>query len=531
MKRLLALPVLLTLTIFATAQVPEVILTRPTAPNREALDRLGLTMAWRTQLNFPGKPDSHRSVQLLPAGVGVDLQIAVQSQSGTVYLLDAQTGDLLWNTPVGTPYWEGQPIAADRDNLYVTRKNVLFVLNRLNGRQRLYSVDRRGSRLTLGMILPSVPSVPPAAADKMLYLAQNDRTIAYEIPVFRAAEEFSLTEYGGLFKVTSVQPESVFAARFGDVIFTQEPLIYDSLISFVTTRGLFTVNRYKGNFQYEFKANGRVLAPAAQVEGMAYVGSDDATLYAVNLRAGRLEWRYLSPAVIRKQPHATDKFVFVFSEGHGMAMLDRATGLELWRQRDAAYFLSHTGRFVYAADRNGKLLVLDIRRGTALGQYNLGDWTVRLANEYTDRIYLASHDGQLMCLYPRENAAPLMNKTRAPIEDKGPPKKDGKGKEPPKEKEPEKEIEEKVGMRGFPPAPRALGGSHRERFLRHELLQGQVDWFAQLGAAGDRLGELHVRRPRREAGQLDGPPRPDGRDEILFHLPAACLLRRDGDFH
>ena len=69
MKRLAALAVLLNVTILPIASAqPGVIKTHPRAPSREVLDRLGLTLAWQTRINLTGKPDSFRSVQLLPAG-------------------------------------------------------------------------------------------------------------------------------------------------------------------------------------------------------------------------------------------------------------------------------------------------------------------------------------------------------------------------------------------------------------------------------------------------------------------------------
>jgi len=42
-------------------------------------------------------------------------------------------------------------------------------------------------------------------------------------------------------------------------------------------------------------------------------------------------------------------------------------------------------------------------RGTALATYNLTDWTISIANEWTDRVFLAANDGQVICLRHRDS--------------------------------------------------------------------------------------------------------------------------------
>lgn len=436
MKALLTTLLALTLVPVASAQSEGLIRTHPTRPSREALDRLNLSVAWHARLKLRERPDGIRSLQLL---AGADrMQIALQSLDGTVFLVDAQTGDVLWSTPVGAPYTEGKLLAFNEHNIFAFRKNLLYVLDRRNGRHRLYTVDK-GGRLDLGYPLPGVPSATPIAVDKFLYLPFSNRAVAYQIPLYEASELFAREEYGALFKVSSAQPEQVWGMKFPDIYFTFPPVRSGEQISYVTERGLLSLNRYNGDDRFEFNATARLAAPVGQHENIAYVPSGDGVLYAVNMTSGRLLWRNLGPSAITKEPYVTDSHVFVFHERNGLAMLDRSSGVEEWRSRDAASFLTHSDRFVYVMDRVGKLLVLDIRRGTALGQYDLSDWQVRVPNEYTDRIFLANHDGQMLCLYPRGSVASMITKT-VEIEKKEPEKID---KKEPMEKEKDKDAEKK----------------------------------------------------------------------------------------
>ena len=56
-------------------------------------------------------------------------------------------------------------------------------------------------------------------------------------------------------------------------------------------------------------------------------------------------------------------------------------------------------------------LMLDRARGTEQANFDTSAYTVPISNELTDRIFLASTDGQLLCLYDRDYPKPLVTKT------------------------------------------------------------------------------------------------------------------------
>jgi hypothetical protein len=88
-----------------------------------------------------------------------------------------------------------------------------------------------------------------------------------------------------------------------------------------------------------------------------------------------------------------------------------------------------------------------------------------ITNEWTDRIYFANHDGQILCLHHRDNIVPLRTKYALPV--KGPVKKlekkvpeaEEKKEEMKEEKKEEKKEEEKKPQNEKPaaaPMPQAL---------------------------------------------------------------------------
>ena len=58
--------------------------------------------------------------------------------------------------------------------------------------------------------------------------------------------------------------------------------------------------------------------------------------------------------------------VFISPVGGGLIRLSRATGERAWQAPAAERFLAANPKFVYAADRQGRLVVLDRVRGTVL---------------------------------------------------------------------------------------------------------------------------------------------------------------------
>ncbi len=134
-------------------------LTFPKAPPGEVLNRLNLTVAWRTRLPTAGQRDGLFTLQLLPAKNRTEL--VVQTNLGDVFMLDAETGDPLWHTAFGNPKWSGQPVGYNQRNIFVTRREFLYVLNRTNGAQRVYTVAKDTKLPNHGFQLPAVPDAAP----------------------------------------------------------------------------------------------------------------------------------------------------------------------------------------------------------------------------------------------------------------------------------------------------------------------------------------------------------------------------------
>jgi len=442
-KSLLAVAVVLSLALASahTQTEPVRIYTRPKPPPRDALDKLNLTLAWSHRLKTEGPRDGLFSVQLIPDKANP--RMIVQLFSGVMIALDAENGDLLWRTPIGTPYYTAQPVGANSRYIFTTRRDELFVVDRDNGKQTLWSVQRDSNLPEYGFRLDGSPSAGLTADEEMVFICMDSRVSGYIVPDFRRMMQYRAKEEpesipGGSKLKPSPQVRRLWTNVFPEDRFYQPPLdLGGDSIGLAAPNGTFvTVNRHDGveGWRYQFEKG--IVAHAAQHRAIAYIAGEDGYLYAFDTYRRKLAWRFARTAPIHRPIHATDRDIWVSPEGIGLCRVDRASGVARWRNRDAARFLAMNPRFVYATDRFGHLLVLDYDRGTALAQYDTRDFVVLVPNELTDRLYLAAHDGTLVCLHHREYPTPVRIKTLEP-EDKGkPPPKKGK----------EKEKDEKLGV-------------------------------------------------------------------------------------
>jgi hypothetical protein len=120
--------------------------------------------------------------------------------------------------------------------------------------------------------------------------------------------------------------------------------------------------------------------------------------------------------------------VYIVAERTGLVRLDRATGLAVWTSPNAWRFLAVNPKFVYATDRMDRLLVLDRATGTQLSRYDTSAFNVVIVNDKSDRLFLAAHDGTILCLHDRGFPAPVSLLPPIPVPAAKPDKSPGDAK-------------------------------------------------------------------------------------------------------
>jgi outer membrane protein assembly factor BamB len=83
--------------------------------------------------------------------------------------------------------------------------------------------------------------------------------------------------------------------------------------------------------KWAFKTAGPVVSSPTVVGGVAYVGSDDQQLYAVDLATGKEKWKFATGGPVRSTPAVVAGVIFVGSYDGVFYAVDAATGKEKWK--------------------------------------------------------------------------------------------------------------------------------------------------------------------------------------------------------
>ena len=172
------------------------------------------------------------------------------------------------------------------------------------------------------------------------------------------------------------------------------------------------LDNHQDDSSFRFSTESPIRVPAGYYEGVAYIGSQDGNLFALDTANGRLLWRFTIGVPITRRPAVTDEDVYLVAAHLGMTQMDRATGQPKWRiprngvlaesNGSADFFLASNPKYVYALDASGRFMVIDRRRGITLSGFDTTDFVYPITNDNTDRVYLAANNGLIVCLRDRE---------------------------------------------------------------------------------------------------------------------------------
>src|SRR5262249_55487756 len=255
--------------------------------------------------------------------------LLAQTYRGSVVAINADTGDTLWRTTVGLPYAVAQPAGWNDQAVFVCRREFLYVLDRDDGKQLLYTVDPDTNQPKYGTDLEGVPSAGLVADEDYLFICYGDRVIRYFLPNFRAIfkQQPRVPEPGQkLLESPQVIRQWVYNTYGGQLL--QTPLLFRDLLILVGAQGtIYAVNKFEGEEVSRFKTEGTIPAPIAHNKSIIYVPSEDYFLYALDAAKRQLAWRFPGQSPITHKPEATDRDVFVTPSKGGMHRVDRKTGL------------------------------------------------------------------------------------------------------------------------------------------------------------------------------------------------------------
>ena len=296
----------------------------------------------------------------------------VQTTGGTLQALDAETGRTLWLRTIGKPGEPAMKPSANDTYLAVIRGSKMYLLDRTNG-QLIYSRD-----------LDHNPAFGPALSATRVFVAGlNGMLMGYPLP----DEE------------SDNRGAPAWVYQSGSRI-TSEPLVTDTTISWGTQNGmLFAASLDGPRMLYRHITGGAIYGRTAFVPpNQLLVASNDGVVSALEQQDGLMQWSFSTGDEIYRAPIAHREQVYIVTGRGELLSVASATGIDQWSTERIADVLAVGEHHLFARDTSSGLTAINRKTGIRRGTLPALGYERSFNNLLTDRIYLLSESGSLICL-------------------------------------------------------------------------------------------------------------------------------------
>ena len=350
----------------------------PELPTSRTLSRYGLERAWWSQATVNPKRDKVKYMVL------DEENVYLQGTGGTVTAFDAESGKRLWTVQLGN---RDEPIFPGVSN----DKHFLTVSG-----MTLYCMERFSGNVLWELTLPAMPSVGPSVDDQHIYIGGLDGSIY----------SFKLRKIDELYQKRMLPKWSYEALRWryqSSKEITTRASSTGELVQFANSNGhLFAVSAKESKLQWQFEAQpypgSPITAPIATTDDSLIVASENFFVYCLDRKKGHERWSFASGYPIRKAPVVIENDLYIMPDRGGMFNLAVRTGEEKWERPGVTDLLGATKSRLFCSDVTGNLVLLQRSTGRPLGTLPLKPFSVRLQNDRTDRLFMATPSGLVVCL-------------------------------------------------------------------------------------------------------------------------------------
>ncbi len=356
----------------SSALTAEAQVTSGGIPDEALLNRYGLTLSWWGRSVINGNRDTILFV------TADEQNIYLQSSSGILTTFNGETGRQLWSTLVGAPDQRGYPATTNDEQLLVT------------GGMQIYSFNKDTGELIWQLRSPEHPSTSPSVSEKQVAVGAIDGSV-YVFDLHKIRELHEERMLPGWTHLAQQWRYKTPLRTVSPPIFSGETLVFASEQGSVY--GVFSENK---KLKFQFETDAKIHTPLGSSRDEILVIGDDSRMFCINKENGRTRWTFSSGAPMRHRARVVGQQVFVNPTREGMSSIHLKTGQVLWVHPKATEFVAASETRVYASDLTGNLLILNRQTGEQLGQLQMRQFSQRINNERTDRIYLADKSGLVL---------------------------------------------------------------------------------------------------------------------------------------
>lgn len=356
------------------------------------LERLG-GLAWRFGTGGP--------VRSSPTVVGGVVYFG--SSDGHVYAVDAATGALRWFHDAGAPVG-GAPLVTDTRVVFVDRANRIHAVRRDAGEPLWRVIGGPDLPLPWGREGWDYLMASPVLAGELVLAGTGDGNL-YAVSLEDGAVRWRFGT-GGRIRSAPAVHEGVAYVGAGDGI------VYGVALNDGTEVWRFETEGHgldAADWGFDRR---QIYASPTIVDGVLYVGSRDASLYAVDLASGQPRWTFKDGTTgwIMASPAVSQGRVFsARSSGGRVRAVDLEAGTELWVFQTGGFVYSSpavVGSTMYVGGGDGHIYAFDAATGDRRWTYRTGRGVFSTPAVWEGRLFVGSDDGFLYALEGTDGPAP-----------------------------------------------------------------------------------------------------------------------------
>ena len=377
------------------------------APSADAVTIPPLVQLWEAQAVLNVERDKVAHI------VNDEDVILVQSTAGIITALNAETGREMWKTQVGRTDEVAMPATSNARLVMIVAGPALYALDKFSGKE-LFSYR-----------LPSQPSAGPVITEGSFFIPLSDKSLcACALDTLQYLERNQ--------KLPPGIPQAI-AWRFatGEVI-KRAPVAGSSRVGFVTEHGnIFVVDisgSQKGRSKFQFLMQSPATAPltlAIRDEEYLLAVAANNLLSCIRMNTnGIMQWTYSLGQRVSEPITVIGEDVYIVGDEGELLGLGLKSGVpvrtangEPFALPDVEVLVSVSEKAVYVIDSAGRLVTVNRRTGQVVEAKQYPDLTLPIRNSVTDRLYLCSTSGRVVCMKESGIDFPIyhQNPQRSPI--------------------------------------------------------------------------------------------------------------------
>ncbi|MGH7128580.1 MAG: PQQ-binding-like beta-propeller repeat protein, partial [Planctomycetaceae bacterium] len=369
----------------------------PVLPPQQLLDRYGLERAW---WNHAVNDPERETLLHLTAD---EVIVYALSSSNVLTAFEAESGRKLWAVQLGRSNQAGFPVTSN-DEL------ALAVVG-----THLYAIDKWNGDIEWTLRLPCAASTSPTIDLQRVYVGCLNGTLY----------AFNLEPIRGL-HAEGLLPQWSFHATAWKYSTSNEiavpPVSTGRIVYFANMGGqLYAVEAGTRRLAFQFETNNPIVARIGHAFGNLYVATRDfnnkSDVYCLDAETGHTIWKFPSGLGVSKAPMIIGPDLYLTPDGGGIYNLDALTGEQRWWIPRVDGFLAATQSMLFTVDTLGNLILLSRADGGVIGAVPMRRFDVHYRNDRTDRLFVGTSTGLIMCIREKASDYPLYHKypERRPI--------------------------------------------------------------------------------------------------------------------